>query len=65
MGHGRLTGPRWRCSSTTTTRSGSSPTLSRAETFAEPEPITDVAHRQGWTVISMARDWDTIFAADQ
>ena len=38
---------------------------SRAETVAEPEPITDVAHRQGWTVISMANDWDTIFAAEQ
>lgn len=35
--------------------------LSRAETFAETEPITDVAHRLGWTVISMARDWDIVF----
>jgi phosphoserine phosphatase len=38
---------------------------SRAETVAEAEPITNVAHRQGWTVISMARDWHTIFAAEQ
>jgi hypothetical protein len=34
---------------------------SRAETFAETEPITDVAHRLDWTVISMARDWETVF----
>ncbi len=33
----------------------------RAETFAETEPITDVAARLGWTVISMARDWETVF----
>ena len=33
-----------------------------AGTFAEPEPITDVAHRLGWTVVSMAKDWTTIFA---
>ena len=38
--------------------------VSRAETVAEPEPITDVGHRQSWTVISMARDWDSIFAAE-
>ena len=28
--------------------------LSSAETFAEPEPITEVGARQGWTVVSMA-----------
>jgi hypothetical protein len=38
---------------------------SSAETFAETEPITDVANRLGWTVISMARDWNTIFAAEE
>jgi len=32
-----------------------------AETFAEAEPITEVAVRQGWTVISMANHWATIF----
>jgi len=37
--------------------------LSSAETFAETEPITDVGHRLGWTVISIARDWETVFAA--
>jgi phosphoglycolate phosphatase-like HAD superfamily hydrolase len=35
--------------------------LSAAETFAEPEPITAVGARQGWTVISMADDWATVF----
>lgn len=35
--------------------------VSRAETFAEPEPITDVGARQGWTVVSMATDWETVF----
>ena len=29
--------------------------VSTAQTFAEPEPITDVAARAGWTVVSMAR----------
>ncbi len=36
--------------------------LSAAESFAETEAITDVAARLGWTVISMARDWETVFA---
>lgn len=35
--------------------------VSTAQTFAEPEPITEVGARLGWTVISMARDWATIF----
>ena len=35
--------------------------VSSAETFAEPEPITDVGRRLGWTVVSMADDWATIF----
>jgi phosphoglycolate phosphatase-like HAD superfamily hydrolase len=34
----------------------------KAETFAETEPITDVARRLGWTVVSMAQDWETVFA---
>jgi len=34
-----------------------------AESFAEAEPITDVATRLGWTVASMAADWDTVFPA--
>ena len=34
---------------------------SRAETFAETESITDVGARLGWTVVSMARDWDVVF----
>jgi hypothetical protein len=35
-----------------------------AETFAEPEPITEVATRQGWTMVSMANDWATVFGAE-
>ena len=35
---------------------------SKAETFAETEPITDVGARLGWTVVSMARDWDVVFS---
>ncbi len=35
--------------------------VSAAGTFTETEPITDVAHRLGWTVVSMAMDWATIF----
>jgi hypothetical protein len=35
--------------------------VSSAETFAEPEPITDVAQRLGWLTVSMANDWSTIF----
>ena len=33
-----------------------------AETFKESEPITDVGTRLGWTVVSMAEDWETVFA---
>lgn len=36
--------------------------VSSAESFDEPEPIVDVASREGWTVVSMARDWETVFA---
>src|SRR5271157_1712149 len=34
---------------------------STAQTFAETEPITAVGARLGWTVVSMARDWDVVF----
>ena len=34
---------------------------SAAGTFVESEPITDVGARLGWTVVSMARDWDVVF----
>ena len=34
---------------------------SAAQTFVETEPITDVGARLGWTVVSMARDWDVVF----
>lgn len=36
--------------------------VSEGATTANDEPITDVAARLGWTVVSMARDWSTIFA---
>jgi phosphoserine phosphatase len=35
--------------------------VSTAQTFAEPEPVVAVAERLGWTVVSMARDWATVF----
>ena len=35
---------------------------SKAGTFEDPEPITDVAARLGWVTVSMARDWDVVFA---
>jgi phosphoglycolate phosphatase-like HAD superfamily hydrolase len=35
--------------------------VSTAQTFTEPEPITDVGARLGWTVVSMAGDWATVF----
>lgn len=34
---------------------------SAAATFAEAEPITAVASRLGWTTVSMAADWETVF----
>ena len=34
---------------------------SEAGTFVETEPITDVGARLGWTVVSMARDWEVVF----
>src|SRR5271170_8021368 len=34
---------------------------STAQTLVETEPITDVGARLGWTVVSMARDWDVVF----
>jgi hypothetical protein len=37
---------------------------SSAETFAEPEQISEVGARQGWTVVSMAHDWATVFGDD-
>ncbi len=37
--------------------------VSTAQTFAEPEPVTDVAARLGWTVVSMADDWVDVFGA--
>jgi phosphoserine phosphatase len=37
---------------------------SHAETFTETESIIDIGHRLGWTVVSMANDWDTVFTAN-
>ncbi len=39
--------------------------LGSAESLADPEPITDVAKRQGWTVASMRDDWSQIFRASE
>jgi hypothetical protein len=36
---------------------------SLAATFEDVEAITDIAGRLGWVVVSMQRDWETIFAA--
>jgi len=36
--------------------------VSTAATFADPEPITDVGARLGWTVVSMAGDWETVWS---
>jgi len=35
-----------------------------AETFAETEPITEVGHRLGWTVVSIADDWEAVFTTN-
>jgi hypothetical protein len=35
--------------------------VSTAQTFAETEPITQVGARLGWTVVSMANDWEHVF----
>jgi len=35
---------------------------SEAVTFKEAKPITQVADELGWLVVSMQRDWETIFA---
>jgi len=37
---------------------------STAETFTETEPITSVAERLDWTVVSMRRDWSTVYPTD-
>ena len=34
---------------------------STAQTLTETEPITDFGARLGWTIVSMARDWDVVF----
>jgi hypothetical protein len=39
--------------------------VSTAGTFVEAEPITGVGARLGWTVVSMANDWNTVFAPPQ
>jgi hypothetical protein len=37
---------------------------SRAVSFEEDEPITAIADRLGWVVVSMRDDWETIFASE-
>ncbi len=36
--------------------------VSKAASVSETEAITDVGARLGWTVVSMARDWECVFA---
>ena len=36
---------------------------SEAATMAGDEPITDIGRREGWVVVSMRRDWATVFPA--
>ena len=36
--------------------------VSTAGTITEPEPIAEVGRASGWTVLSMADDWATVFA---
>lgn len=38
---------------------------STAETIAEPEPVVDVGVRLGWTVVSMANDWEEVFGPER
>ena len=38
---------------------------SEAGTIADAEPITDIGRRSGWVVVSMQRDWETVFRAEQ
>jgi len=35
--------------------------VSTAATFVDDEPILDIGARLGWTVVSMANDWATVF----
>lgn len=37
--------------------------VSASETLAESEPITDVGDRLGWSVVSIASDWETVFGS--
>jgi phosphoserine phosphatase len=39
--------------------------VSKAASISETEAITDVGARLGWTVVSMAGDWDCVFALDR
>ncbi|MGA7132316.1 MAG: hypothetical protein WBZ15_08260 [Mycobacterium sp.] len=34
---------------------------STAGPVVETEAITDIGARLGWTIVSMARDWDVVF----
>jgi hypothetical protein len=38
--------------------------LSTPGTVVETEPITEIGARLGWTIVSMARDWDVVFAQE-
>ena len=54
----------WPSSSTTTTPIASSTIPAPGSPTRRAEPIVDVGHRLGWTVVSMAEDWATVFGPD-
>lgn len=37
--------------------------VSEAATIGDAEPITEIGRRQGWAVVSMRDDWETVFPA--
>lgn len=37
---------------------------SKAASFVDPEPITSVGERLGWTIVSMENDWATMFTTE-
>ena len=63
VGRDRRRTHRWRCWSTTTTRSASSPTSAPPRPSPSPSRSPTSAPGSGWTVVSMARDWETVFPA--
>ena len=61
VGGRRATGRRSRCWSTTTTPTASSAIAARRRASSRPSRSPTSARRLGWTTISMADDWETVF----